>query len=152
MCPLALLSQHTQRKIKLNYLDGTCKNVDLNQNFRDVYKDEYTTEQLPREQTKEAIHDELAYFCEHVFRGISYEEVANDPRGKSSEADGSTATRVIKRTLMSVADLWLRKLTLVPVVVTISMPPHPLSRPSAEEGEAWKATKVVFRGHPKGIL
>ena len=63
-------------------MGGTCKNVDLDQSFSDVYKDEYTMEQLPREQTKEAIYDELAYCCEHVFRGISYEEAANDPQGE----------------------------------------------------------------------
>ena len=74
--------KNTQRKVKFIFLNGYTKIVDLDPNFRDVYKDEYTTEQLPREQTKAAMYDELAYFCDHVFRGVSYEEAVNDPDGK----------------------------------------------------------------------
>ena len=74
--------KNAQRKVKFKFLDGSTKLIDLDPHFQEVYKDEYTTEQLPREQTKAAIYDELAYFCDHVFRGVSYEEAVNDPDGK----------------------------------------------------------------------
>ena len=61
------------------YLDGRNVKISLDKNFKDHYKDEYTTEALPREETKAAMHDELSYICDKVFGGVSYDEAKEDP-------------------------------------------------------------------------
>ena len=49
-------------------------------------------QQLPREHTKEAVYDELACFCEHIFRGISHDdEAADDLQGKITRSQWSGA-------------------------------------------------------------
>ena len=63
-------------------MNGKTVSLDLEQNFKDSYKDEYTTEVLPKEETKSAMYDELSYFCDKVFRGVSYDEAMQDPDGK----------------------------------------------------------------------
>ena len=73
---------NAQRRVTFKFLNGYSSKIDLNKNFRDKYKDEYTSEMLPQEETKAAILDEIAYFCDHVFRGVTYEEAINDPEGK----------------------------------------------------------------------
>ena len=77
-----LSHQNAQMKVKFRFLKGHSIDIDLDKNFREMYKDEYTTEPLPKEEAKAAIYDELAYFCDKVFRGVSYEDAVNDPEGK----------------------------------------------------------------------
>ena len=48
------------RQCMFRYVDGT--ESKLNLTFRDLYKDEYTGEELPQAQIREAIHEELSYF------------------------------------------------------------------------------------------
>ena len=43
-------------------VDGSSKHVLLNAHFREAYKDEYTSEVLPRSWVQAAIHEELEYF------------------------------------------------------------------------------------------
>ena len=50
------------------YADGTTAPV--NWNFRDVYRDEYTTEPLPDAQIRHAIVDEMRYFNDVVWEGV----------------------------------------------------------------------------------
>ena len=63
-------------------MNGKTVSLDLEQHFKDGYKDEYTTEMLPKEETKDAMYDELFYFCNKVFRGVSYDEAMKGPEGK----------------------------------------------------------------------
>lgn len=56
--------------------------LDLEKNFKDGYKDEYTNEWLPTEGTKDAMYDELSYFCDKVFIGVSLQEAKQDAEGK----------------------------------------------------------------------
>ena len=37
---------------------------------------------LPYESAKDAMLDELQYFCNFVFRGVDIKEAMNDPEGK----------------------------------------------------------------------
>ena len=73
---------NSKRVVDFKYLDGRTTRLNLEQHFKPVYKDEYTTEELPREETKAAMYDELEYFCSKVFRGVSAEEAMADPSGK----------------------------------------------------------------------
>ena len=77
-----LSQSNAKRRVKFQYLDGRTTSLDLEPHFKELYKDEYTTEVLPKEEAKNAIYDELSYFCDKVFRGVSYEEFAKDPEGK----------------------------------------------------------------------
>ena len=45
--------------ITIKYLNGRSVKVSLDKSMKDAYKDEYTTEALPKEETKAAMHDEL---------------------------------------------------------------------------------------------
>ena len=72
-----------RRHIQLNLLDGRVVNLDSENHFKPAYKDEYTTEALTTEGAKEAIHDELSYVCDKVFRGVYLEDVQSDPDGKT---------------------------------------------------------------------
>ena len=56
--------------------------MSLDDKFKPQYKDEYTNEFLPFEATKDAMLDELQYFCNLVFRGVDLQEALNDPEGK----------------------------------------------------------------------
>ena len=47
-------------------------------NFRDTYKGEYTQEELPTAQTREAIVDELTYFNSGVWVGVDKAEAQAD--------------------------------------------------------------------------
>ena len=73
---------NAQKSLKFKFLNGYTKTINLDSFFKDVYKDEYTMEPLPREETKAVIYDELEYFCDKVFRGVKYEEAIKDPDGK----------------------------------------------------------------------
>lgn len=74
--------QNDQRRVKFQFLNGNSSAIDLNKHFREMYKDEYTVEPLPKEETKAAIHDEMAYCCDKVFREVTYEEAVRYPDGK----------------------------------------------------------------------
>ncbi len=77
-----LAHANAQRKVVFNYIDGREISLSLDSNFKPQYKDEYTSEWLPHEATKDAMLDELSYFCQVVFKGVSSEEAMADPEGK----------------------------------------------------------------------
>ena len=43
--------------------------------FKDMYKDEYTTESLPMGHVRKAMHDGLLYFCNKVWELVPIAEV-----------------------------------------------------------------------------
>ena len=61
---------NAQNKVKLNFLNGYTQHINLGNQFKDLYNDEYTLKPLPREATNTAMYVELSYFCDNVFRGI----------------------------------------------------------------------------------
>ena len=77
-----LAHSNAQRKVIFKYLDGKEVSLSLDGNFKPQYKDEYTNEYLPYEATKDAMLDELHYFCDVVFCGVSTEEAMRDTGGK----------------------------------------------------------------------
>ena len=77
-----LAHANAQRKVVFNYEDGREVSLSLDANFKPQYKDEYTNEWLPYEATKDAMLDELSYFCSVVFRGVTTEEAMQDTDGK----------------------------------------------------------------------
>ena len=99
-----LSQSNAQRHIKFQYLNGKTVSLDLEQNFKDGYKDEYTTEMLPKEETKDAMYDELSYFCDKVFRGVSYDEAMKDPEGKVVGCRWVNPIRVMLNHRMRVVD------------------------------------------------
>ena len=54
-------------KIRMN--DGTIRDLDINTNFKETYRDEYTKQDLPHSHLMDAIHDELSYFNDKVWVG-----------------------------------------------------------------------------------
>ena len=54
----------------------------MNNHFKPTYRDEYTNEQLSEEHIRDAIHDEIDYFNDHVWVGVSMEEALADPEAK----------------------------------------------------------------------
>ena len=77
-----LAHANAQRKVIFKYADGREVSLSLDANFKPQYKDEYTCEVLPQESTKDAMLDELAYFCKVVFEGVTTEEAMQDTEGK----------------------------------------------------------------------
>ena len=77
-----LAHSNSQRKVIFKYLNGREVSLSLDGNFKPQYKDEYTNEVLPYESAKDAMLDELQYFCNIVFRGIDIKDALNDPDGK----------------------------------------------------------------------
>ena len=73
---------NAKRSVLFKFLDGRTVSLDLEKNFRESYKDEYTNEVLPSEGTKDAMYDELEYFCDKVFRGVTLDEARRDHEGK----------------------------------------------------------------------
>ena len=63
-------------------LDDREVSLCLDYHLKPQYKYAYTSEVLPLEATKDAMLDELQYFCSVVFRGVSLEEALNDQGGK----------------------------------------------------------------------
>ena len=51
--------------------------------YKDRYVDEYAGEELPIEETKAAIANELSYFCEHVWMGANASAAHSDPEAKT---------------------------------------------------------------------
>ena len=59
------LEEETSRlTVRFKHLDGRIESMELK--FKDAYKDEYTSEQLPIGHVRLAMQEELAYFCDKV--------------------------------------------------------------------------------------
>ena len=65
---------NAKRSVTFKFIDGRTVTLDLEMNFCETYKDESTNEVLPSEGTKDAMYDELEYFCGKVFRGVTFDE------------------------------------------------------------------------------
>lgn len=63
----------SKAKIMFRYADGTT--ASLTPKWKDKYVDEYTSEELPVAFAKDALLDELQYFCKHVLVGVPASEV-----------------------------------------------------------------------------
>ena len=50
--------------------------------FKDLYKDEYTSEYLPLGHVRRAMREELEYFCNKVWVAVPLSEAQNDAEGK----------------------------------------------------------------------
>ena len=50
--------------------------------FKDVYKDEYTLEELPMGHVRLTMQDELEYVCDKVCVGVLLSEAEEDTHGK----------------------------------------------------------------------
>ena len=50
--------------------------------FKERYKDEYTGEDLPMGYVREAMREELDYFCDRVWVGVPLSEAQSDPEAK----------------------------------------------------------------------
>ena len=72
----------SKRTTKFRYADGTSVNIDLSGHFRDAYRDEYTNEPLSATHIADAIYDELDYFNDNVWVGVSLDEAMADKEGK----------------------------------------------------------------------
>ena len=75
------LEEQTQRmSVKVKFQNGKNRQVDLQ--FKETYKDEYTCEQLPMGHVKIAMQEELAYFCDKVWEAVPLAEAQADTEGK----------------------------------------------------------------------
>ena len=77
-----LAHANAQRKVTLKYMDGREVSLSLDSNFKPQYRDAYTNEMLPYEAAKDAMLDELSYFCSVVFQGVTTDEALKDSNGK----------------------------------------------------------------------
>ena len=77
-----LAHSNAQRKVIFKYADNREVSLSLDSHFKPQYKDEYTNEILPFEAAKDAMLDELQYFCDLVFRGVDLDVALADPDGK----------------------------------------------------------------------
>ena len=75
------LKEETERlSVKFKHTNGRMESVNLA--FKDAYKDEYTSEQLPMGHVRLAMQEELAYFCDKVWVGVPLADALADPDGK----------------------------------------------------------------------
>ena len=75
------LEEETSRlTVRFKHLDGRIESMELK--FKDAYKDEYTSEQLPIGHVRLAMQEELAYFCDKVWVGVPLSEALADADGK----------------------------------------------------------------------
>ena len=75
------LKEETERlSVKFKYKKGKVEHTKLV--FKDIYKDEYTCEELPMGQVRLAMQEELEYFCDKVWVGVPLSEALADPDGK----------------------------------------------------------------------
>jgi hypothetical protein len=75
------LEEETQGlSVRFKHMNGRIEPVNLN--FKDFYKDEYTSEQLPMGHVRLAMQEELAYFCDKVWVGVPMAEALEDTDGK----------------------------------------------------------------------
>ena len=65
---------------KLNSRREEVEHTDLV--FKEIYKDEYTLEELPMGHVHLAMKEELEYFCDKVWVGVPITEAQADPDGK----------------------------------------------------------------------
>ena len=63
-------------------LDGSQRVVHLADNFKEVHKDEYTSEPLPAQWVHAAMHDEVDYFNSNVWTICHIEVAQADPEAK----------------------------------------------------------------------
>ena len=75
-----LHNAHQKRTTTFRMANGSSKTVPLI--FRDVYKDEYTSEPLPSAWVESAIQDEIEYFNAKVWVGVPIQEALSDPAAK----------------------------------------------------------------------
>ena len=73
------MAAHSKNSI-FKFIDG--RTLPVSWSFKSNDLDEYTMEPLPQRHIEEAIIDELSYFNEHVWLGVSLQEAKNDPNGK----------------------------------------------------------------------
>ena len=95
--------------VKVKYADGRTAATELT--FKDTYKDEYTNEQFPLGHVRQAMHDELLYFCEKVWALVPMEEVHGKVIGsrwvncnKNDLADPDVRCRLVGQEVNLVAD------------------------------------------------
>ena len=62
--------------------NGASHDIYLHSHFRETYRDEYTSEKLPASWVQAAIHEELQYFNDVVWKGVHMDEVSKDPAAK----------------------------------------------------------------------
>ena len=55
----------------------------IHAHFRDVYKDEYTAEKLPKAWVEEAIQEELEYFNAKVWTRVRNCDARRDPESQN---------------------------------------------------------------------
>ena len=72
----------SSRTTKFRHSDGRIQSIDLNKNFKESYRDEYTSEILPHSLLKDAMLDELKYFNDKVWVGVPLTQAQADPAGK----------------------------------------------------------------------
>ena len=75
-----LLVETKNLSVKFKHLNGKANMTNLT--FKDSYKDEYTGEELPMGYVRNAMLDELEYFCDKVWVGVPIDVARNDPDGK----------------------------------------------------------------------
>ena len=66
--------------VRFKYLNGHVDPAKLV--FKEHYRDEYTNEELPMGFVRDAMREELEYFCDRVWVGVPLSEAQNDPNGK----------------------------------------------------------------------
>ena len=74
--------QRKARTTELKHVDGTVQTIPLHAHFRAQYRDEYTDEPLPREWVEEAIHEEISYFNDRVWKAVPEHEALKEPGAK----------------------------------------------------------------------
>ena len=75
------LKEETKRlSVKFKHKGGKVEHTDLI--FKEVYKDEYTLEELPMGHVRLAMQEELEYFCDKVWVMVPLTEAQSDPDGK----------------------------------------------------------------------
>ena len=75
------LKAETQNSmVRFKHRNGQTDPVNLT--FKDTYRDEYTNEELPVCHVRQAMQEELEYFCDKVWLGVPLEEAQADAEGK----------------------------------------------------------------------
>ena len=77
-------NNNTPKTTTLHYSNGTTKTINLDSYFKEIYRDEYTAEPLPRTWVESAIHEEIQYFNDRVWVAMPIEEALADPEAKLS--------------------------------------------------------------------
>ena len=101
---LAIVANIQKQKGKFKMVDGSTRNVNFE--FKDSYKDEYTGEELPRAQVQEAIVDELSYFDDIVWKGCTMADMYKVKDAKLIPSRWVFATKETPRTKTCVPNWW----------------------------------------------